>query len=246
MLHYEFIGNKNADNLIVFLHEGLGCIEMWRGFPLTLVTELNCCGLVYDRKGYGKSSGSLKGRKVTYLHEAAEELFSFLNSLELKFKRIHLYGHSDGGSIALIYASKYQNTIASVITEAAHAFVEEITVAGVKAAMAPFKEGKLDGLKKYHGDRYDEVFWAWNDIWQTEAFKTWNILNEIQEITLPSLIIQGLDDQYGSPMQVEEICSYIGSSAIPFLIKDAGHSPHIGHPKEIISKIKTVMPDLHD
>ena len=182
MLHHRFIGNSKAKNLIIFLHEGLGCIEMWKSFPQKVVDTLNCFGLVYDRAGYGKSGGSLVNRDIDYLHKAAEELQEFINELNLDQYDISLYGHSDGGSIALIYAGNHPKKLKYVITEAAHAFVEQVTLDGVKEAIQPFKAGKLNGLRKFHGDRFEEVFWAWNNIWLDPRFEPWNILEEVKRI----------------------------------------------------------------
>ena len=237
MLHHRFIGDSNAKNLIIFLHEGLGCIEMWKDFPQKVVSALNCYGLVYDRAGYGKSQGSLLDRDIDYLHKAAEELEEFINELNLEDYNISLYGHSDGGSIALIYAGRNSNTIKYLITEAAHGFVEQVTIDGVRAAIEPFNEGKLNGLSKFHGDRFEEVFWAWNNIWLDPRFESWNILKELIVVENQSLIIQGLDDQYGTPKQVEDIVTSIGESASPLLIAGTGHSPHKTHAEEIIAAL---------
>ncbi|MCH2232583.1 MAG: alpha/beta hydrolase [Crocinitomicaceae bacterium] len=237
MLHHRFIGNSKAKNLIVFLHEGLGCIEMWKSFPQMVVDALDCYGLVYDRSGYGNSKGSLIDRDVDYLHQAAEELNNFIHKLNLEEYDISLYGHSDGGSIALIYAGNHPEKIKYLITEAAHAFVEQVTLDGVKAAIQPFKDGKLDGLKKFHGDRFEEVFWAWNNIWLDPRFEPWNILEELKRINVPSLIIQGIDDQYGTPKQVKDIVNSIGATATPLLIENTGHSPHKTHASKIIEAL---------
>jgi pimeloyl-ACP methyl ester carboxylesterase len=106
-LNYKFVGPKDSNYCIIFLHEGLGCIDMWRDYPEALCNQLNMQDLVYDRAGYGRSKGDLTNRTSRYLHEGADELFELIHNLKIENKRIILYGHSDGGSIALIFGAKY-------------------------------------------------------------------------------------------------------------------------------------------
>ncbi|MEO9530953.1 MAG: alpha/beta hydrolase [Crocinitomicaceae bacterium] len=222
-LNWIEIGNLTSDETIIFLHEGLGCIELWKGYPEKVCETLNVKGIVYDRSGYGKSPGNLTQRKADYLHLAADELFDFINYLKLK--SVHLYGHSDGGSIALIFASKYTNRVKSIVTEAAHVFNEPETIKGVQEARPLLKEGRMEGLRKYHGDRYQEVFYAWNDIWLDDSFEDWNIEKEIKSINCPALIIQGLEDQYGTLKQVEAISNAIKDNVKTFTPNHCGHAP---------------------
>jgi pimeloyl-ACP methyl ester carboxylesterase len=172
-LNWIEVGNTTSDTTIIFLHEGLGCIEMWRDYPKQLCIDLGVRGIVYDRAGYGKSIGSLLNRTNKYLHEAADELAELIT--ELKIQNPILYGHSDGGSIALIYAANHPDKVKAVITEAAHVFNETGTIKGVREARPWMEEGKMEGLRKYHGDRYQEVFYAWNDIWLDDSFMDWDI-----------------------------------------------------------------------
>lgn len=241
-LNYQLIGNQAAERTIIFLHEGLGCIEMWKDYPETLCEELNCKGVIYDRSGYGKSPGSLLNRKSNYLHLAAKELHELI--LHLNIQQPILYGHSDGGSIALIYAAQHPDKIEAIITEAAHVFNEEVTIAGVRAARPLIEIGKMDALQKYHGNRYKEVFYAWNDIWLDESFKKWNISKEIESITCPALIIQGLDDQYGSLNQVQQILTSIGTSSISLTPENCGHAPFKEQRAVVIKNVITFINEL--
>jgi len=225
MLNYKIIENNLSQTIIVFLHEGLGCVEMWGDYPDRICSTLKCNGLVYDRAGYGKSDGSLSDRKSSYMHLAADELFELIQNLKLQNKNIILYGHSDGGSIALIFASKYPKICHSIITEAAHVFVEEVTLNGIKPAVKAFKNGKLNGLKKYHGTKFNDVFYAWVNIWNHPSFKNWNIENEIKSIECPQLIIQGKDDQYGTLKQVKSIAVNTKGETIIFTPQNCGHAP---------------------
>ena len=237
MLNHKFIGNKDSNQLIIFLHEGLGCIEMWRDYPEEVCSKLKCSGLLYDRAGYGKSSGSLLNRKSNYLHLGALELYELIHDLKLNNKEITLYGHSDGGSIALIFSSKYSNIIKAVITEAAHVFVEDITIAGIIPAEDAFLQGKLIGLKKYHGERYVEVFEAWTKIWNHSSFRDWNIEQELKNIICPQLIIQGQNDEYGTLKQVESINLNTIGKTTTFTPDKCGHAPFKWLPDEVLHKV---------
>ena len=169
-LFYEHINQKSQNELtIIFLHEGLGCTKMYRDFPEQVCRKVNLSGFIYDRYGYGESAGDLSNRTVNYLEAAADNLKIILDQ-HVKGKVI-LYGHSDGGSIALIYAAKYPEKIVGIITEAAHVFVEDITLIGIKKAVMAFNDGKLNGLKKYHNSKYQQVFWAWANTWLNPEFK---------------------------------------------------------------------------
>lgn len=222
-LNWIEVGNRDSEDCIIFLHEGLGCIEMWKSYPENLCKQLNFRGFIYDRAGYGKSPGSLLDRNADYLHRAAIELSQFIDHLQLD--QVHLYGHSDGGSVALIYAGSEPTKVKSLITEAAHIFNEPETIAGVKAARPFLLEGKMDGLKKYHGERYQEVFFAWNDIWLDASFENWNIEEIANNITCPLLVIQGKNDQYGTLAQVKAICKTNPKMARSLIPENCGHAP---------------------
>lgn len=224
-LNHVFVGPAST-TLIVFLHEGLGSIPQWKSYPVDLCNALNVRGLVYDRTGYGRSSGSLADRKPDYLHQAANELSQIIESIKADFDQIILYGHSDGGSIALIAAAELKNQITALITEAAHVFVEPETIKGVREARPLFHEGLFDGLKKYHGDRYKEVFFAWNDIWLTPAFTEWDITHLLSKVHCPQLIIQGKDDQYGTLKQVDTIARFTKGKTQTLILDQCGHAPH--------------------
>lgn len=237
MLNYKFIQNKSSNNIIIFLHEGLGCVDMWGDYPEKVCSALKCNGLVYDRAGYGKSKGDLSQRKSDYLHLAADELMELIQELKIQNQNIVLYGHSDGGSIALIFTSKYSKICSAVVTEAAHVFVENVTLNGIKPAINAFENGKLNGLKKYHGDNFSDVFFAWVNIWNHPTFKDWNIEKEIQSIECPQLIIQGIDDQYGTLKQVESIAQNTKGKTIIFTPQHCGHAPFKEKQTEVLNRV---------
>lgn len=233
-INWVCVGNSEAETTIVFLHEGLGCIKMWRDYPEQLCLALNVKGIIYDRSGYGESEGSLINRTNCYLHEAADELNAFL--LYHQIKNPILYGHSDGGSIALIYQAVHQGAKA-IITEAAHVINEDETIQGVEAARPLLQDGKMEGLRKYHGERYKEVFYAWNDIWLDESFKNWDITELLLQIDIPILAIQGKDDQYGTLKQLELISSHCKGITEKFVPNTCGHAPFKEHTELVKRKV---------
>lgn len=236
-IHHVFIGDPNSKNLIIFLHEGLGSVAQWKDFPEKVCAKTNAYGMVYDRAGYGKSPGNLTNRQADYLHLAADELDQIITHIAPKGYDIFLYGHSDGGSIALIYVANHPSKIKAVITEAAHVFVEKITTKGVKEARTHFKVGKFERLKKYHAERYEEVFFAWNDIWLNSEFRDWNITELLPNIKVPQLIIQGIDDEYGTLEQVVSIEKQTSGTSTIFTPKNCGHAPHKEKQNETLIRV---------
>lgn len=209
---------------IVLLHEGLGSIGQWKDFPEKLAQATGRAVLLYDRQGYGQSPPLTGARQLDYLHRYAhEELPALLRGCGVE-KPI-LFGHSDGGSIALLYAAEFPT--AALITEAAHVFVEDLSVRGIRDARhAWMTTGLKDRLAKYHGDKTEQIFFAWADTWLTDWFRDWNIEKGIEAITCPALILQGEDDEYGTPAQVQAITDRIGPSAQGRLIPNCRHIPH--------------------
>ncbi|MCB0563707.1 MAG: alpha/beta hydrolase [Phaeodactylibacter sp.] len=211
-----------ASPTLVFLHDALGSVAQWRGFPLKLALRSGLNAVVYDRCGHGESGPLLQTRNKEYLHrEALETLPELLQQLEIQ--RPILIGHSDGGTIALIYAA-YHQTMA-IITEAAHAFVEEITLKSIREAVS--RKGRLiQKLAHFHGDKTEALFDAWADTWLDEGFRDWSMEALLPRITCPALIIQGQQDQYGSGRQLNRIVKGIGPNAESFWIEHCGHVPH--------------------
>jgi len=228
-IYHEMIGGDPARPLLVFLHEGLGCIAMWGDFPQRLCAATGCEGLVYDRLGYGRSGPLRAARSIHYLHESAlVELPSMLAALAPGRQHI-VVGHSDGGSIALIYAAGNPPGLRGVVTAAAHVFVEAITLEGIRVALDAHGAGKLRGLSRYHGDRAPQVFSSWADTWLAAPFAHWNIEYLLPAIACPVLALQGDCDQYGSGRQLDAIAKK-APDARQFVIADCGHSPHLEQP----------------
>ncbi len=210
---------------IVFLHDSLGCIETWRDFPRQLGERTGCNVLIYDRQGYGKSGAFHKKRENDYLECEANILNSLLDLY--KIDQAILFGHSDGGSIALIAAAKFPLKIQGIITEGAHVFVEEVTLRGIENAIHTYETSDLKPkLEKYHGNKTENMFWAWAGTWTSESFRSWNILNYLERVLCPSLIIQGEQDEYGTIMQVETIMQQTRGESTQLIIPDVKHVPH--------------------
>jgi len=211
---------------IVFLHDSLGCVALWRDFPEKIAKATECNILVYDRLGYGKSDPMpTYERNTDYLEKEA----TFLNDLlsVLKLDNVILFGHSDGGSIALLMAAKYPAAIKAVICEAAHIFVEDVTLNGILEAMNAYKTTNLsERLSKYHGNKVDTLFKAWTLTWTSVDFKKWNIEHFLPAITCPLLFIQGEKDEFGSMQQLEKTLDQVSGRAEKYIILNAGHTPH--------------------
>lgn len=220
--------------VLVFLHEALGSIGQWKGFPQQLCNALHLNGIVYEREGYGHSSALRKQRTNRYLHEYAwEELPELLDTILPKEKQVVLIGHSDGASIALLYAARFPKRVKAVVSMAAHVLVEEITRKGIAPAVQAYKAGKLEGLRKYHGDKTEELFYAWANTWNLPEFRDWNICEDIETVTCPVLTLQGVNDQYGTFLQLDLIEKAIRKGQVTkTMIPRCGHHPHLEVPEQ--------------
>jgi len=238
------IGNYPGSPTIIFLHDSLGCVTLWKDFPQRLGELTRCNVLVYDRLGYGKSGPFLFPKRDNDYVELEADL---LNQLLVfwKIDRAILFGHSDGGSIALLAAAKYPERILGIITEGAHIFVEAITVNGIREAVALYETTDLKmKLQKYHGDKTEAMFRAWTETWMSDEFQTWNIENRIPLIECSALIIQGEEDEYGTLEQVEKICRGIGKKATKMIIPNVRHTPHKETPELILERTTTFIESL--
>ena len=211
---------------LVFLHDSLGCIETWRDFPQALAEQTGLDAIVYDRRGYGRSSPMPRDpRTTTYLEHEAEVLGTLLDALGVG--HAILFGHSDGGSIALIAAGRHPGRIPAIITEGAHVFVEEETLAGVREAKATLASTDLaERLRRYHGAKVPALLSAWIDTWLSPPFRDWNIERLLPNAKCPALIIQGDADEFGTPQQVFAIADGWGGHAQALLLPGIGHTPH--------------------
>jgi pimeloyl-ACP methyl ester carboxylesterase len=234
---------------LVFLHDSLGCISVWRDFPQQLCATVGYHGLVYDRHGYGASSPFPDTpRQPDYLEDEAhtlEQLCAHLLDSRANTQAV-LFGHSDGGTIALMAAALYPERVRTVVTEGAHVFVEEITLAGIRAARELLRTSDLrDRLWRHHGERTDGVTSAWIDVWLSPSFRDWNIEALLSHIVCPTLVLQGVDDEFGSEAQVRAIVAGIsggaGAAVHSRLIPDARHTPHREAPQAVLSLVHAFL-----
>jgi pimeloyl-ACP methyl ester carboxylesterase len=238
-LEYAWLNAERRDApLVVFLHEGLGTLTMWGGFPQRLCEAGGFRGLLYTRYGYGGSTPRPPREKwpADYLErEARSALPDFLRAVGVA-ERPWLCGHSDGASIALIYAALFPDALAGAVVMAPHIFVEEATIAGVVAARRSYETSDLRRLlARRHADP-DAVFWRWHDRWIDPAFRSWTIEALLPEIRCPLLSIQGEDDEYATMAQLDGIKRLVPQAQ---LLKLAGcrHAPHRDQPQAVTDAI---------
>jgi len=235
-LYIEYHNSNEKKTTIVFLHDSLGSVQLWRDFPAKLSEITQCNTLAYDRLGYGKSDPMpTHERPVNYMELEADILNGLL--AEMNIHNAILFGHSDGGTIALITAAKYPERVKSVICEAGHIFVEDVTLKGVYDAWDAYKTTNLpERLQKYHGDKVETLFRAWTETWTRDDYRTWNIEHLLKHITCPLLFIQGEADEYGTLDQVEKTVTQVSGSAEKYIIPNIGHTPHKEAPDLVLEK----------
>ena len=228
-IEYQLIEASHNESLtLVFLHEGLGCVSMWKDFPEKLAENTGCNALVYSRFGYGRSDPCDLPRTRMFMHEEGLDVLPRI--IEQTGIRDHiLIGHSDGGSIALIYAGGLDPApLKGVVSIAAHVFCEQITVDSIRKARTEWENGKLKKkLHRYHMENTETAFTGWNNVWLDPSFMDWNIEKYLSRIDVPVLAVQGQEDPYGTRSQVESIVTNCAGPATPLLIPGCGHAPHI-------------------
>ena len=250
-IEHQWIARERVDQpLIVFLHEGLGSLSMWKDFPQQLCDAAECRGLVYSRPGYGRSTRRAPGEAwpVTFMHaQAYEVLPALLRALGIAnadaanaADKPWLFGHSDGGSIALLYAARFASHVAGTIVLAPHIKVEEFGLKSIRAAREAYLHGDLkSGLARHHQDP-DSAFWGWNTIWLDPAFAAWNIEAELAHISGPLLAVQGAQDQYGTMAQIDGIALHAPQTVL-LKLQECGHSPHRDQPQAVIAAVSELI-----
>jgi len=246
-IEYQWISPERTDlPLIIFLHEGLGSVSMWRDWPASACAALGCRGLVYSRYGYGQSTPRPRdeARDVDYLHiQAHDALPALLAALNLEDERPILFGHSDGGSIALLHAAYFPGRARAIAVAAPHIFVEDITLEGIRKARDIYMSTDFpERLARHHRDGAS-VFDAWADIWLAPAFRSWNIEAFLDDIRCPVLAIQGVDDEYGSLEQIRGIARRVPGTRL-LEIPDCGHSPQRDQPQAVIDGLRGFLADI--
>lgn len=235
VLHIEGPSNRPS---LVFLHEGLGSVALWRDWPEQLCQRLGYPGLVYSRQGYGQSAPRAdvrgSGRLLPgYMHHEALNVLPELLRLT-GIERPVLLGHSDGGTIALLHAAHH--LVTACIVMAPHVMVEDISVQAIEAARGAYNHGPLRSrLAPFHAD-VDGAFWQWNDVWLSTAFRSYDIRQEISVIPAPLLAIQGENDPYGTMAQIDEIATAVSHAQL-LKLQACGHSPHRDQPEALAQAI---------
>ncbi len=236
MIETQYNVAPPGEPTLVFLHEGLGSVSMWRDFPRKLASACNLGAFVFSRHGHGNSGGLTHKRNVRYMHdEALVALPELLNSL--KIERPIFVGHSDGASIALIYAGAFPDSVRGLVLFAPHLFVEQITVDSIAAIRDRYQSGVREKLARHHRD-VDATFWGWNDIWLDPAFRNWNIEEYARKVTAPVLAIQGEDDEYGTLAQIETLARVSKGPIETLILAGCGHSPHRDRGEFVIDQIR--------
>jgi pimeloyl-ACP methyl ester carboxylesterase len=232
-----------AGPTLVFLHEGLGSIAQWRDFPLAVSRAVQLPAVVYERGGYGNADPLDGPRSIRYIHEEAlQSLPEVLRQLQVD--DAILIGHSDGGSIALIFAAARPDKVRGIITEAAHVFVEEVTLAGLREAVRIYASTDLpERLSRYHGSNTGAAFRGWSETWLSPAFRDWNIEEYLPGVCCPVLAIQGRDDEYGTPAQVEAIVNGVTGPAESLIVADCGHVPHLQAREKVLAAMTRFILD---
>ena len=220
-----------AEPALVFLHEGLGSVALWRDFPARLAAATGRRALVYSRAGHGFSDVPAHDRTPRFMHDEALDVLPALLRVA-GIERPVLVGHSDGGSIALIHAAEHP--VSGLILLAPHVFVEDVTVASIEEARTTFESTDLgERMGRYHRDP-ERTFRLWNDIWLAPEFRSWNIEDVLGQVRAPTLLIQGAEDQYGTLAQIDAIERGV-RGPVQRAVLACRHAPHLEAPEETLA-----------
>ena len=245
-LEFRWIEPSRKDAItLVLLHEGLGSVSLWKDFPDELAATTGCGVLIYSRFGYGQSDPVTLPRPLTYMHyEATTVLPTVLHKAGID--KCVLVGHSDGASISIIHIGSLDNTkVLGAVLIAPHVFVEPISIDSIEKANDAYTNGNLrEKLKRHHGDNVDITFNGWNQAWLNPAFLVWNIEEFLPRICVPLLLIQGMDDEYGTMLQLDSIEKNVTTALTRHELSDCKHSPHRDQTQLTVSHIKQFIHDI--
>ena len=245
-IEYRRVARGRERPVIVLLHEGLGCVALWKDFPERLAAATGCTVFAYSRFGYGASDAARLPRPLTYMHEEARVLSEVLDAADVG--RCIPLGHSDGASIAVIHAGATRDQrIAGLALMAPHVFTEPHGLKSIAKAREAYERGELrERLGKYHGERVDHAFHGWSRAWLDDGFHAWNIEEYLPAIRAPALLIQGLEDEYGTLAQLEALERQRGGEETTVVLPGCRHSPHRDKPEETLDAVARFVGPLVD
>lgn len=229
---------------IVLLHDSLGCVELWRDFPAALCAATGRRVVAYDRLGFGQSDPYPGKLAPDFVAAEAEGGFAAVHE-QLGIDRFIVLGHSVGGGMAVHAAARYGADCVALVTESAQAFVEDRTVRGIEAARDLFKDpGQRERLARYHGAKAGWVLDAWISTWLSPAFVDWSLRPVLPGVACPTLVLHGLDDEYGSVRQPETIARLASGPAQLEILAGPRHVPHRENPAQVLALLKDFMADI--
>jgi pimeloyl-ACP methyl ester carboxylesterase len=210
---------------------------MWRDFPDRVAAATGCGALVYSRLGYGASDPVRGPRPVRFMHDEALDVLPAVIE-RFKLEEVILFGHSDGASIAVVYAGARRGPVRGLLLEAPHVFVEPICIESIQRIAETYETtGLRERLARYHGGNTDSMFRTWTDVWLRPEFQHWNIEEYLPAIASPVLVIQGEDDEYGTVRQIDTILTQVNGPATSLVLARCGHSPHSDQPDEVLEAV---------
>ena len=228
---------------IVLFHDSLGCVALWRDFPARLAAATGRTVIAYDRLGFGQSTARSGRLPPSFVADEAEQVFPLVRGA-LGIDRFVAFGHSVGGGMAAWCAARFPDACDALITESAQGFVEERTVAGIRAAKAQFADPVHFGrLEKYHGVKARWVLDAWTGTWLAPAFASWTLAPALERLRAPALVIHGTLDEYGSARQPEWIAATCAAGARLEMVAGAHHVPHRERPGTVLDLVSHFLRD---
>lgn len=233
-IEHDWVGPADAPRTLVFLHEGLGSVAMWRDYPARLCEAVGARGFVFSRPGYGQSTPRAPEERwpLDYLQRQARDVLPAVLAAAGVAAPAWFFGHSDGASIALLHAAWFPSRTAGAIVLAPHTFVEDVSIAGIEATRAAYTAGAMRArLARYHADP-DSPFYGWSDAWLDPGFRVWNIEAEMRRLAVPVLALQGEGDEYGTMAQLDRLAAASPHVTLEKLAA-CGHSPHRDQPEAV-------------
>jgi pimeloyl-ACP methyl ester carboxylesterase len=221
----RFFTTKVDSPTMIFLHDSWGCVSLWGDFPKRVSKIAGLDALLYDRRGYGKSSDfAVTERTEQYLHDEAHELVRVMDACTIE--KAVIYGHSDGATIALIAAALYPERVKGLLLEGSHSFIEDSGKAAVLATRERAKENNLlTSLEKYHGSKTPKLFRLWHETWLSDFFSKWTIVPILNRISCSVLAFQGESDEFGTIEQLNVLKKEIPTDVTIVEIRNAAHTP---------------------